>query len=77
MNDMTTTDMAVRRMARDDAREAVKYGATAPWGDGETLSADRAAQISDTLGSPMTREQMASYDRSFRLAIECYAPFAK
>lgn len=69
----------VKAQARRDAAEAVLYGATAPWGDGETIPDVR--DLLNTLKVDVggreraDRKEIAGvYDLAFRAAIDDLAP---
>lgn len=70
---------ALEALARADAREAVRHGATAPWGDGETLpdARDLPKAFRETVDlEAVKREICLAYDRAFRAEIDAVAPKA-
>jgi hypothetical protein len=64
----------VEMLATEDARIAIREGATSPWGDGETLPdvADLRSRLTwlDLDDSDMRREVARAYDVAFRAAID-------
>lgn len=80
-----TLEQAVVETAKRDAAEAVREGATAPWGDGETLpdvgdllrvASVRPFRAAIEQDRDLRREVVKMYDVAFRSAIDATAPKA-
>lgn len=79
-------EQAVVETAKQHAAEAVREGATAPWGDGETLPDFRDLRGVKTIrpffdaieeSYDLRMEVVKAYDVAFREAIDATAPKAR
>lgn len=69
-------EAAIEARAAEDAREAIRQGATAPWGEGETIAPGCHDGLFELLGRHYTSEEAATYDVAFRETIDAEAPEA-
>ena len=71
---LPSTYLAVEKLAREAAREAIAQGATCPWGDGDTCSGGDWDALYEMLGRPDTVNEYVAWDRTFRGTIDLEAP---